>query len=211
MSRNIRKIRKRIGRSTSAPGRPSSAGGLNYAQVEAVLAKVFDAEDVQHAAFRGRLKHFRKLGIPAQNPGKGSRVQYAPADLFQLLMALELSELGLDPVLIAKRLRKDWENRAGFFAAIELAQVRRGDQCLALLRLACMSASFGRRRVMEDAAGLSLKSSPPAVEVWFVWPTEKTGRELVAALQQRGERLTIFNLSERVHAVEDALKALPRE
>ena len=66
------------------------------------MAKVFDAEDAQRGAFRGRLKHFRKLGIPAKNPGKGSRLQYSASDLFQLLVALELSEFNIDPNLIVK-------------------------------------------------------------------------------------------------------------
>jgi hypothetical protein len=76
---------------------PSTAT-FGYARVEPILGKVFDAEDAQRGAFRGRLKHFRKLGIPAKNPGKGSRLQYSAPDLFQLLAALELSEFNIEIV-----------------------------------------------------------------------------------------------------------------
>ena len=59
MQRNPRK-------QTARRHSPSATATFGYARVESILAKVFDAEDAQRGAFRGRLKHFRKLGIPAE-------------------------------------------------------------------------------------------------------------------------------------------------
>ena len=119
---------------------PSATATFGYARVELILAKVFDAEDAQRGAFRGRLKHFRKLGIPAKNPGKGSRLQYSASDLFQLLVALELSEFNIDPNLIVKIVQDHWMGRKGFYAAIQNAQWRSNEECLALLGVRFMSA-----------------------------------------------------------------------
>jgi hypothetical protein len=146
----------------------SAATTFGYAQVESILAKVFDAEDAQRGAFRGRLKHFRKLGIPAENPGKGSRLQYSASDLFQLLVALELSEFNIDPNLIVKIVQDHWKGRKGFYAAIQNAQWRSNEDCLAFLSVRFMSASLGQRRVMQSATTISLRSAPHPVVPQFV-------------------------------------------
>ena len=57
MQRNLRE-------KTARRHSPSATATFGYAQVKSILAKIFDAEDAQRGAFRGRLKHFRKLGIP---------------------------------------------------------------------------------------------------------------------------------------------------
>ena len=99
-----------------------AAPTFGYAQVEAALAKVYDAEDVQRTAFRGRLKHFRKLGIPQQQPGKGSRIRYTGSDIFQLMVACEFAEFGIDPHLITNIIRQHWRLKLGLFQAIDLTQ-----------------------------------------------------------------------------------------
>jgi hypothetical protein len=150
---------------------PGSAN-FGYARVESILAKVFDAEDAQRGAFRGRLKHFRKLGIPAKNPGKGSRLQYSASDLFQLLVALELSEFNIDPNLIVK-----------------IVQDRRSNEdCLAFLSVRFMSASLGQRRVMQTATAISLRSAPHPVVPRFYWAKGVSGASLLKALQEPGWR-----------------------
>ena len=166
------------------------------------MAKVFDAEDAQRGAFRGRLKHFRKLGIPAKNPGKGSRLQYSASDLFQLLVALELSEFNIDPNLIVKIVQGHWMGRKGFYAAIQHAQGPSNEDCLAFLRVCFMSASLGQRRVMQSATAISQRSAPHPVEIQFVWAS---GANILKALQEPRERFCVFNLSARIRAVNEAL------
>ena len=83
--------------------------GLNYAEVEAVLARMFHAGAATQGAFRGRLGHLRRLGIPiGLNPGKGKRIAYELEQIYQLGFCLELEEMGLDPSLISRLIKKFW-------------------------------------------------------------------------------------------------------
>lgn len=183
---------------------PPATATFGYAQVELILARVFDAEDAQRGAFRGRLKHFRKLGIPAKNPGKGSRLQYSASDLFQLLIALELSEFNIDPNLIVKILQEHWTGRKGFYAAIQNAQWRSNEDYLAFLSVRFMSASLGQRRMMQSATTISQRSAPHPVEPRFFWASGVSGANFLEALQGPAERFCVFNLSARIRAVKEA-------
>lgn len=197
MQRNPRKPTAR------RPSPPATAT-FGYAQVELILARVFDAEDAQRGAFRGRLKHFRKLGIPAKNPGKGSRLQYSASDLFQLLIALELSEFNIDPNLIVKIVQEHWTGRKGFYAAIQNAQWRSNEDYLAFLSVRFMSASLGQRRMMQSATTISQRSAPHPVEPRFFWASGVSGANFLEALQEPAERFCVFNLSARIRAVKEA-------
>jgi hypothetical protein len=198
MQRNPRK-------QTARRHSPSATATFGYARVESILAKVFDAEDAQRGAFRGRLKHFRKLGIPAENPGKGSRLQYSASDLFQLLIALELAEFNIDPTLIVKIVQDHWTGKKGFYAAIQNAQWRSNEDCLAFLSVRFMSASLGQRRVVQTATAISLRSAPHPVVPRFYWAKGVSGAGLLKVLQEPGERFCVFNLSARIRAVNEAL------
>lgn len=52
---------------------------------------------MRQAAFGGRLKYFRKLGVRQHHLGKGSRVRYAAPDAFQLIIAYGFAKFGADP------------------------------------------------------------------------------------------------------------------
>lgn len=197
-------------RGQTARQRPSSAvRTFGYARVKSALAKIFDVEDAQEGAFRGRLKHFRKLGIPAENPGKGTRLQYSASDIFQLLICLELSEFGIDPTLIVEIVKSHWAGRNGFFAAIDRAKRDPEEDHFALIRAHFMSASL-QRRFMKSATEISLRSEPNPVEIRFT-----SARRVMEALQgplltdgrYEGKRFCIFNLSQRIHDVEEVLTA----
>jgi hypothetical protein len=74
--------------------------GFSYAVVEAALAKVFGADAMaQKRAFRGRLQHLRRLGLPSGGPGRGKAIAYAKANIYELGFCLECEELGIIPTL----------------------------------------------------------------------------------------------------------------
>src|SRR4051812_20669682 len=83
---------------------------LDYAEVETVLARMHHADEVvQRGAFRGRLAHLRRLGIPiGLTPGKGKRISYEIEQVYQLALCLELAEFGLDPSLIVRMVKQFW-------------------------------------------------------------------------------------------------------
>jgi hypothetical protein len=67
-------------------------------------------EHVQEKAFRARLKHLQRLGLPIEeNKRDGRRIKYGPNEVYQLAFALELSECGLDPKVIVGIITSQWD------------------------------------------------------------------------------------------------------
>jgi hypothetical protein len=84
----------------------------SYAQVEGALARVFGADaKVQRGAFRGRIKHFQRLGLPGLNVGKGAKITYSYEQACQWLVALLMSEIGFDPTVTVKVIEDYWSDR----------------------------------------------------------------------------------------------------
>jgi hypothetical protein len=84
---------------------------LSYAEIERVLAKLHGASgEVQQKAFRGRLKHLKRLGIPQGiHPGRGAKIYYFEEQLFEWAFCLELAEFGLDPTVIVRLMNDYWK------------------------------------------------------------------------------------------------------
>jgi hypothetical protein len=81
--------------------------GFSYAVVETALAKVFGADAVaQKRAFRGRLQHLRRLGLPSGGVGRGKAITYAKANIYELGFCLECEELGIIPTLAVNLLER---------------------------------------------------------------------------------------------------------
>lgn len=60
-------------------------------------------------AFRARFKHLQRLGIPlGSNMGKGRRVPHGLDTLFQLVISLELLQVGLPPAMVARTIEWNW-------------------------------------------------------------------------------------------------------
>jgi hypothetical protein len=85
---------------------------LSYAEIESILAGLHHADgDVQQKAFRGRLKHLKRLGIPRGiNPGRGAKVLYKEAQLYEWAFCLELAEFGLDPTAIVRLMEQRFKD-----------------------------------------------------------------------------------------------------
>jgi len=85
---------------------------VSYAEIESILARLHGADgDVQKKAFRGRLKHLKRLGIPRGiNPGKGAKVWYKEAQLYEWAFCLELAEFGLDPTAIVRLMEQKFKD-----------------------------------------------------------------------------------------------------
>jgi hypothetical protein len=83
-----------------------------YAEVEDALARMCRVPpDVQKKAFRGKIQHFQKLGIPLNlKPGKGRKNLYTEDELFQWALCLELAEYGVHPSTIADTIRAYWKS-----------------------------------------------------------------------------------------------------
>jgi hypothetical protein len=76
---------------------------LRYRHVEAALAKVMNVGPKDMGAFRARLRHLRNIGVPRllPNPGSGRPIDYSRRQALELLIALELENVGQAPKEVA--------------------------------------------------------------------------------------------------------------
>jgi hypothetical protein len=81
---------------------------LTFNQVEAVFSQRFGIPADKAVAFRGRLQHFQRLKFPAGvNTGRGTKATYGWVQVIQLMVALDLIDLGLTPDLATKSVRQN--------------------------------------------------------------------------------------------------------
>jgi hypothetical protein len=84
---------------------------FQYAEVEEALAKAFGVNpDAQERAFRARLKHLQRLGLPKNRPGKGSRLDYSFEDAAKWAVTLMAAEIGVEPAAMVKVIGRDWRD-----------------------------------------------------------------------------------------------------
>ena len=165
---------------------------------------MFDAEDVQDTAFRGRIQHFRKCKLPERRVGKGARHRYSADDVFQLVLAFEFAELGVDPSLIIQVIRRHWRAQTGLWAAIANAQRFPDDDILVVIEANFMSYAWNREKSKPTATEMSVQVvAEPILIRYFKEARDRDA--LLKTLRQRGKRYFVLNLSERVRAVEKEL------
>ncbi|WP_172374044.1 hypothetical protein [Mesorhizobium sp. NZP2234] len=100
---------------------------LTYSAAEAVLAGMYGLDaNVQEKAFRARLKHLKRLGVPlGSNPGRGTKIWYHDEQVYQWAFCLELAEFGIDPTSVVGFIRDSW---ADIFQHFNEARGRQGEE-----------------------------------------------------------------------------------
>src|SRR5687767_1130058 len=86
---------------------------FSYGQVEAALAKAHRVDAAAMGAFRGRIKHFRLLGVVPSSPGTGRKISYERPHIYAWAFCLELAEFGIDPKIIVGVWDKYWMRALG--------------------------------------------------------------------------------------------------
>lgn len=98
----------------------SSKTTCGYAELESALRAVTGASP---GVLHGRLKRLMNLGLPlSPGPGTGGRRAYDEADREQLLLAIEMVQMGVKPEIAAALIRQYWSVLAGPFRAIRRAK-----------------------------------------------------------------------------------------
>jgi hypothetical protein len=86
-----------------------ATGHYGYGLIERALGATLDvSESVQRGALRSRLKRFAQLGVPEPLEGQEGRRLYSQEECHQMLVALLLGNLGLDPMVVARAVKKAW-------------------------------------------------------------------------------------------------------
>jgi hypothetical protein len=192
-------VSKKQERMVSQPATPT----FSYGEVERALAQLYGANAVQQTTFRARLKHFRKNRIPWQQPGKGSRQRYTPVDYFQLLIACEFAEFGMDPHLIADIIHRHWRQKRGLFQAIDWTQRFPGDDFHVAIEARFMSWTWEKEWATQTDTEISVGVTGEPVQIWLLKASDMPA--YLEALKE-GRRFSTFNLSTRVREFERALK-----
>ena len=190
--------------------------GYSYATVETALARVFGADaTAQKRAFRGRLQHLRRCGLPASSgEGRGGKtIPYTDLLVCSLLVALELEEAGIAPVLAVRlitgqvgpgRESEGWKNYLP--KIIQAARSSQGgdDDVILMVEPYFMSAAWGHADVQSgkiDPVTFRHKRLSEIKEFLDSYLRWHHPRRFSA----------LFNLSERLKALDAALKAVLEE
>jgi hypothetical protein len=71
---------------------------LRYKHVETALVDVARVRPKAIGAFRGRLRHLRKIGLPElPAPGSGKHIAYSRHQALEMLIAIQLEDIGYTP------------------------------------------------------------------------------------------------------------------
>ena len=87
-----------------------ATGHYGYGLIERAFGAALDVgESVQRGALRSRLKRFAQLGLPESLEDQEGRRLYSQEECHQMLVALLLGNLGLDPIVVARAVKKVWK------------------------------------------------------------------------------------------------------
>ncbi len=168
---------------------------IGYAKLEAALARLHGIDASALPAFRSRFGALQRGGLLAKQPGRGNKLAYAPDDFHRALLAFELVQAGIAPVVILRLFRDCWDARLRVICAkAEHARTHPVDanrnDVLLVLNLALLDGEvIGINHKTLDEVGrlatfaLNGESAPPA-------------------------RILILNLTSQLRAFHENLKVL---
>lgn len=82
---------------------------MNYGQIEALFANLHNIRTEKRIAFKARLKHLQRLGFPPGiNTGTGRAAVYGPGQIFLLGLALEFTQMGINPERTVKLIQDEY-------------------------------------------------------------------------------------------------------
>jgi hypothetical protein len=120
--------------------------GYSYAEVEGALGTLFGVPANAQGSFRGRVRHFQRIGLVEVAPGRGRRIWYTRVQAGEWMLALYLAELGVDPVVIVKSIQRERTQLREWIAEATDAQALGGDEVFLAARPALMSGSWASKQ-----------------------------------------------------------------
>ncbi|MCZ6861270.1 MAG: hypothetical protein O7I42_13515 [Alphaproteobacteria bacterium] len=99
-----------------------------YNQIEAALVAAFNISDGERPAFKGRLRHLRKRGVPdLPATGRGGISTYSERDLIELVWAVEMEAMGVSPGKIPTIIENSRSDLPATFGIMSARSSRGGD------------------------------------------------------------------------------------
>jgi hypothetical protein len=172
----------------------------DYAVVEDALAQMYRIDSAHRKAFRGRLQNFQRLGIPLNlKVGKGRKISYTDAEIFQWTLCLELSEYGVNPSTITSTVKACWESHLldAFRSAYQSGSDQKNDILLCfsprLMSAPGASPGMGPPKIMRGEVDLRMDEPPTLAQQ--TGEKGKAGWKL-SFIQEHERGALIINLSE---------------
>lgn len=163
---------------------------LSYGEAETLLATIYKATGkAQTGAFRARLKHLKRLGIPlGSNPGRGKKIYYERNELYQWCFCIEMEEFGIDPSIITNIVKKYWEG-------ILVPAFNKVRQDLATDIYFCFAPEFA-------SAGWKPPQEFQGISAPFGFRSRDDLPDMLNVVSHNGSRLSLFNVTDRVREIE---------
>jgi hypothetical protein len=120
--------------------------GYTYAEVERALGMFFGAPASAWGSFRGRVRHFQRIGLVEVTPGKGRRIAYTSVQAAEWMVALLLAELGIDPVVIVESIQRERTQLRRWIAEATDDKALGGDEVFLAALPALMSSAWASKQ-----------------------------------------------------------------
>jgi hypothetical protein len=174
---------------------------FSYAEAETILAVLHNVDrERQIGAFRARLKHLKKLGIPkGVRPGRGKRVLYSRNHLFQWVFCLECSQFAIDPTWMVDAIDKHWDAIYRYVFVRAETHDLSGDDDVFM----CFSPSF-----MSYSWNVDVSTGPKIGVPIFISVDKKNLQEHIENIRGDSRRLSLLNVSEIIRTIRDAEQRL---
>jgi hypothetical protein len=212
--------------------------GYAYSQVESALGTFFEAPPSAQGSLRSRMRHFQRVGLNENAPGKGRRISYSRIQATEWLVALLLSEFGIDPVVIVKSIKAERTQLREWIGEATDAEALGGNEVWLTARPMLMSGAWVcqqsagvlrfekiRRLVREPApVGSGVAPSPEGprpvrpdhhidAQGFATGPPDlgTPAFQEVSVLGRADPLLLVINLTLPVHRLEAALDSAPSE
>jgi hypothetical protein len=183
-----------------------------YKDLLFLIGELYGAnEDVLSGKMRGRLQNLAKMQIPMGGQvGKGKSLDYGRSQIYQVIMCLELAELGLLPSHAALLVKSMWlrgiNTESSLYARLEQEwKFPSDDDQLFVGAFGLMSATWAQEQTAPEVAAIM---GEPLPGYKFFAPASKLG-DALAAINSLGLRhFSVINLSALVREVERILKGV---
>lgn len=142
---------------------------ISQSQMLTVLARLHNVVPARMSALKGRLQHFQRLGFPyGVNTGKGRAARYEASQIVELVLAFELSQLGLWPEAVLAAIQSLGERLPRALGRLDLSKHRERHFDIIVVfdanALSDLTREYGERRATTQIDLMTLDQVSQFVE-----------------------------------------------